>query len=116
MKTEIKIQAEIVQYFRNNYCLKHHNPRYEIFSVPNESAYNNNQFKAMGVRSGVSDLIVLLKEKVLFIELKNEVGKQKESQKDFETLVQKLGFDYYLIRTLEEFKTIIENETKTTRR
>ena len=47
----------------------------------------------------------------MFIELKNEVGKQRESQKDFETLVQKLGFDYYLIRTLEEFKTIIENET-----
>jgi len=65
----------------------------------------------MGVRSGVSDLIVLLKEKVLFIELKNEVGKQRESQKDFEAVVQKLGFDYYLIRTLEEFKTIIENET-----
>lgn len=66
----------------------------------------------MGVRSGVSDLIVLLKEKVLFIELKNEVGKQRENQKDFETLVQKLGFNYYLIRTLEEFKTIIENEIK----
>lgn len=111
MKTEIKIQSEIVQWFRNNYCLKHHNPRYEIFSVPNESAYNNNQFKAMGVRSGVSDLIVLLKEKVLFIELKNEVGKQRESQKDFENVVTKLGFNYYLVRTLEQFKTIIENET-----
>ncbi len=116
MKTEIKIQSEIVQWFRNNYCLRHHNPRYEIFSVPNESAYNNNQFKAMGVRSGVSDLIVLLNKKTLFIELKNETGKQRDSQKDFETVVQKLGFDYYIVRTLEEFKTIIENETKTTSR
>jgi hypothetical protein len=110
MKLENKIQAELVQWFRNNYCLTHHNPKYEIFCVPNELAYKNNQFKAMGVREGVSDLIVVLNNKILFVELKTSIGKQRQSQIEFEKTVSKLGFQYFVVRDLEQFQKLIENE------
>jgi len=96
-----------VEWFRNNYCLKHHTPRYDIFSVPNEATYKNNQFKAMGVRNGVSDLVVVLLGKVLFIEMKDGTNDQSEYQIDFEKVVTKLNHNYYVIRSLEQFQNLI---------
>jgi len=96
-----------VEYFRNNYCLKHHKPRYDIFSVPNEATYKNNQYKAMGVRNGVSDLVVVLDSKVLFIELKDGINQQSTHQIDFEQVVKNLNHNYYVIRSLEQFKELI---------
>jgi len=115
MKAENKIQAEIVQWYTNNYCLKHHNNRALIFSVPNElgkeNAIQTLQAKATGLLSGVSDLVVITpKSKVLFVELKTEIGKQSQSQKEFETRVSLLGFQYHIIRSLEQFQNLIKNE------
>lgn len=109
-KTESKIQQECFQWFFNMYCLKFHNPRYYIFSVPNEGSSAKEQMykKMLGMRSGVSDMIVLLPSKVLFIEFKDEKGKQSDSQIEFEQIVTDLGFDYHVVRSLEQFKKIIE--------
>lgn len=110
MKSESAIQQEIVMYFRNKYCLKHHNPRCVIFSVPNEgkSAQEQMYKKSLGMKSGVSDLIVLLPEKCIFIECKDEKGNQSEKQKEFEKIVSELGFEYHVVRSLDEFKMIVE--------
>jgi hypothetical protein len=112
--SESKIQAECYQWFNNNYCLFSNNPRGLMFSIPNELAGNNAvitmQAKAMGLTAGVSDTIVILpNSKVLFIEFKNDVGRQSVKQKEFEERVNKLGFNYFIVRCLVEFKTIIEN-------
>ena len=111
--TEQQLQKEIFKYFHNTYCLKNQNPRCSIFSVPN-GGYRNKleaiNLKATGTLAGVSDLIVLLPNaKCLFIELKTETGIQSDKQKDFEKLVSDLGFEYYLVRSLDLFKTIINN-------
>ena len=108
--TENKIQQEIVQYFRNNYCLKHHNPRQCIFSVPNDSKNAVEQQRKVntGLMAGVSDLIVLINGNAIFVEIKTEIGKQSDKQKEFEETVTLQGFKYYLVRSLEEFKQIIE--------
>lgn len=95
-----------MEWFRNNYCLKHHKPRYDIFSVPNEATWNNNNFKALGVRKGVSDLVIVM-EKVIFIEMKDPKGSQSDEQIDFEQVVKDLNHNYYVIRSLEEFKQLI---------
>lgn len=109
-KTESAIQQSIAIFFRNNYCLKHHNPRCAIFSVPNERSNAKEQMRmiATGLMSGVSDLICVLPNKVLFIEVKDATGTQKPKQKDFEQIVYNLGFEYHLVRSLEDFQKIIQ--------
>lgn len=112
MKSENKIQSEAFQWFNNTYCLKKHNPRCYIFSVPNEGKSVQEQMykKMLGMRSGVSDMIVLLPNKILFIEFKDSKGKQSENQKEFQQIVTNLGFEYHLVRSLDEFKCIIEKQ------
>jgi hypothetical protein len=105
MKKESKIQQEIVMYFNNTYGLKHHNPKCLIFSVPNEGKNAKEQMykKMLGLKSGVSDLIVLMPNRCIFIECKDDVGKQSDNQKQFEYDVLALGFEYYIVRSLDEF-------------
>lgn len=109
MKTEARIQQEIVMWYKNNYCLNHHNPQHIIFSVPNENKSKREtlQKKAIGMMSGVSDLIIIRPKEVLFVEVKTPTGTQSKSQKTFEKIVTALGFNYYLVRSLEEFQSLI---------
>lgn len=109
MKTESKIQQEIVLFFNNNYCLKNHKPRCAIFSVPNEGKSRREilRKKAIGLMPGVSDLIVIMEGQVIFVEVKTPEGSQSERQKDFEQIVSNLGFKYYVIRSLDQFKKYI---------
>lgn len=109
---ENKIQSECYKWFHNNYCLKHHNPQCQIFSVPNEAIQKMawkqiNTFKAMGLKSGVSDVVVLIPNKVLFVEFKSGEGVQTPKQKDFQQAVEALGFEYHICRSVEEFQKII---------
>jgi len=105
MKAENKIQQEIVKYFRSNYY-----GRGLCFSVPNERSGGYMAMKDLlltGLLSGVSDLVIVLNNKVLFVEVKNEIGRQSDKQKRFEEDVQKLGHQYFLVRNLKEFKEIL---------
>jgi hypothetical protein len=108
-KSEDAIQQEIVMWYRNNYCLKKHDPRNLIFSVPNDSKDAKEQMRkiATGLFSGVSDLIMIHFGNVYFIEVKTDVGRQSDKQKEFQTLVENQGFKYYLIKSLEKFKEIV---------
>ena len=100
-KSEETIQKEIVNYCRLNNIL--------IFCVPNEATRNNSKFIGMGVLSGVSDLVLILQNKVIFVELKNHKGSQSEKQKHFQINVDDLGHYYIIIRSLEDFKKLICN-------
>jgi len=105
------LQSEIVKWYNNNYCLSIFEKRGIIFSVPNGGTRNKIEamvLKATGLLAGVSDLIVILpNSKILFVELKNDKGTQREKQLDFENRIKELNLPYYLIRSLEQFKTII---------
>ncbi len=110
MKTEAKVQQEMVVWFRNNYQRKGVDKGI-IFSVPNERAGGYMAMKDLlltGLLSGVSDLIVVLKGKVLFVEVKNEKGKQSPKQILCQKQVEDLGFKYYLVRKVEDFKKVIK--------
>src|SRR5690625_1534285 len=129
-KSEQKIQQECVIWFNNNYCLKHSEPRCTMFSVPNEigmvirgamlregirpSVVNKiiaivmRNMKRTGLSSGVSDTIVCLPSKVLFVEFKTSTGRQSKNQSEFEEVVDNLGLPYYIIRSLEEFQKLIK--------
>lgn len=107
MKSEDKIQQECVMWYTNTYCLKHHNPSHVIFHVPNQTKDATERMKKfqIGLLPGVSDLIILQPNRVIFIEMKDDKGTQSKEQKEFQSKVEALGFEYYLCRSLEDFKT-----------
>jgi hypothetical protein len=107
------LQAKVFKWFHNTYCTATKTPKYCIFAVPNGGYRTTKEamkLKATGVVSGVSDLIVVLKNKTLYVELKTATGKQSPDQLRFQTTVEALGHKYYLVRTLEQFQEIIKSE------
>lgn len=68
--------------------------------------------KKQGMTAGISDLIILHQGKVYFIEMKSEKGKQSESQKEFQRIVEQQGHFYQVIRTYEECAKFIESLKK----
>jgi len=110
--TEDKLQFEIVKWFTNNYCLKHHKPRSIIFSVPNGGFRHKVEaikLKATGMMAGVSDLIVIHKSRIYFCELKIETGIVSSSQKEFESRVTENDFTYKIFKSLSEFQEFFLN-------
>jgi len=107
--TESQLQQKMIIWFKNEYQI---NGKGLIFAVPNGGSRNileAKNLKLTGQMAGVSDLIILLNNKCIFIEVKVEKGIQSEVQKVFENKVSLLGFDYYLVRSLEEFKNIVND-------
>ena len=110
VKSEAKIQSEIVTWYRNNNL----GTSNIIFSVPNHKAGNS----ATGQMEGASDLILIHRQIVYFIEVKvpkqidtdctvYQVGRQSDKQKIFEAKVKANGLNYYLHYSLEDFINFI---------
>ncbi len=106
-KTENKIQQEMFVWFNNTYTIK----GLGLFaSIPNDSKDAKEQMrkKATGMKVGHSDFNIYLHGgKTLFFEVKTPIGKQSEIQKRFELEVNNLGFKYFIVRSLDEFKKIV---------
>jgi hypothetical protein len=98
-KSESRIQQECVEWFRNK-CIKERLP-YLLLSIPND---NQKFLKGTGLLKGASDLIMVVPNKVFWIEMKTQKGRQSPEQKAFELSVNNLGFEYLLFRSLEEFQ------------
>ena len=100
--SELKLQSDIFQYHWNNYP----HERGLLFHVNNKArnAIEGNKMKAMGVVSGVSDLIYLKPGgKPLLLELKFEDGLQSKEQKSWQIRTQAAGYEYKIIRSLADF-------------
>ena len=90
----------------------HEESRHFIFwSTPNEllgSARSNGglgrmaRFKRMGLRSGVADMVIVKNGCALFLELKSEVGRQSENQKQFQSDVIDAGAEYAIAHNIDE--------------
>ena len=68
------------------------------------------RFKGCGI-TGASDFLVITApdwgNDINFIECKSDTGKQSADQKAFQEMVEKLGCEYILARTLEDVSEII---------
>lgn len=62
--------------------------------------------------AGFSDLIIIARENVLFIEVKTKDGYQSDLQAKFQSDVERLGFQYSICRSLDEFILTIEKWLK----
>lgn len=89
--SEHEEQVALINWFRDNFK----EPDYIIFAVPNggkRGIKEAGRLKDEGVKSGVSDLIILTHEKVIFLEMKKLNGKLSDKQKDFNENVEYLGY------------------------
>lgn len=104
---ESRIQQACVRWFRFQY------PKLLLFAVPNggnRNAITGAILKAEGVLAGVSDLILMHPAggyHGLCIEMKTPKGRQQESQKEFQQLVEGAGYKYIICRSLDSFVTEI---------
>lgn len=104
-RPEYLIQRDIVNWFRKEY------PDFLLFSCPNEAIYRRREyFHQLGALSGVSDLVIVTDKRVLWVECKSDTGRQSTEQRQFQSNVERLGYKYYLVRSLSQFKEIISNE------
>lgn len=100
---ESKIQSDIVHYLSKKGIF--------FFAVLNELAGKNARAMGyaitMGLRSGVSDLVLLLPGRTIFVEVKTPSGRQSENQRRFQERVQELGCEYYIVRSVEDVHAIL---------
>ena len=66
----------------------------------------------MGLQAGRADMVFYYNGKATMIELKTPDGSQTPAQKKWEGLIREQGFDYYIIRSEEEFKALIQKIIK----
>jgi hypothetical protein len=107
MKAEGYLQTECIAEFRNQL------ERYGtgvIIPVPNELAVKR---KDIIIKDGCSDLILVIKNRVIFCELKVGTNKQQPNQIEFQNLVTNLGYQYHIIRSLDEFRNLIQTLRET---
>ena len=100
---EDNIQRAIVRYLRLKGIL--------VFAVPNGGSRNAREahnLKLSGVLAGVSDLVILMQNRAVFVELKTDKGRQSDNQKKFQQDVEKLGFEYYIWRSIDDCIKFVE--------
>ena len=109
IKSESKIQQEIVMWYKNAFCLIHHNPRRMILSIPNEGSQGRiGNLQQTGLYSGAADLLVI-HNTIIFVECKDDKGTQKPKQINFQQHCEQMGIDYHIVRSLQDFKDVILN-------
>lgn len=107
---EHKLQCACIRWFRYQYPFL----REQLFAVPNggnRSASEAAKFKAEGVVSGVSDLILLKSNGTfssLCIEMKTPEGKQSEKQIEWQRSTEKHGNRYVVCRNLDQFRLAVK--------
>lgn len=107
MNNEQILQSKAATWFNNTHL------QYSkcCFAVNNNSpgVIKAMQMTAIGVRSGVSDLVLICPNgKVVWCEAKTETGKQSKEQIEFQRQVESLGHIYIIFRSLEQFQEIVK--------
>lgn len=107
MKTESKLQQEIFTWHWNNRP-KERGLLFMVYNTP-PNAKAGAILKGMGMIAGVSDMIYLSPlHGAILIELKTATGRQSPDQKKWQKAIENARYSYVIVRSLEDFKKIIE--------
>lgn len=97
IQTSIEIMLQTQEKIGNLFYIKNNSGAIS-FNRPNGS-----QGYMRAGKKGSSDFIVFFKGgKTVFLEVKTATGKQQDSQKEFEKLATSLGYEYVLVRSVQE--------------
>ena len=104
--SEAKLQQQCFMWHWNTYpsergrlWMQYNNPK---------NAAHGAVLKGMGLVNGVADMAYLAKDgKPVFIEFKIDKGRQSDAQKWWQGVVESVGAKYFIVRTFEDFKDII---------
>ena len=110
IKAEIKIQSEIFLWHWNNLPEERGLLCYNLNNSANK--IQGNQNKALGLIKGRSDMVYYKNGNATMIEIKTAKGTQSKAQKEWERIIKEAGFNYVVVRSLDEFKFIFAQEIK----
>ena len=99
--TEHTLQLLCIAEFRNEF--ERHGTGI-IIPVPNELAAKRKDFV---ICPGCSDTILVFSGRLVFCEFKVGFNSQQTNQIDFQKRVEKLGYEYYVVKSIESFKQIL---------
>lgn len=99
--TEHNLSLICIAFFRNNITRKGLGI---IIPVPNELARKR---KDVPVCLGCSDTILVFKGRIVFCEFKVGKNNQQEIQVAFQEAVQELGYEYHVIKTIQDFENLL---------
>lgn len=116
--SEASIQISCVQWLWQS----HPETRGLYIAIPNENSRSGELSKKaqlltgairknMGVTAGVADTALFIQRGgygALFIEFKTEKGQQRPAQIHWQREIELQGYKYIIVRSLEQFKEIIE--------
>jgi hypothetical protein len=105
--TELQLQAQCYQWAHNTYPQL----RKLLFAVPNGGTRHAREamsLKASGVVSGVPDMICVYGGRPVAFELKAEKGRLSDDQREVLQKWSDHGITVHVIKTVEEFQTIIK--------
>ncbi|RMF99097.1 MAG: VRR-NUC domain-containing protein [Acidobacteria bacterium] len=86
-----------------------------VIHIPNQAT--RGKYRYSGLLPGAPDLIVIGKNRIVFMEVKRPDGKQTEAQKIVQRIIEENGFEYYIVRSLDDAVSLLgygEEEKKTT--
>jgi len=106
-KSEQAIQSECVVWLWNNHPETRGLFCYNLGNSKN--AIDGAKNKGMGLISGRSDTVLYWGAVAYMIEFKTDDGRQGKSQIDWQLLIEKQGFKYFVVRSLAEFQKLIVN-------
>ena len=105
--SEDKIQAQAFQWLHNTYPLL----RNLFFAVPNGGSRHiveAMKLKATGVIAGIPDMILLYNGTAIGFEFKAEKGILSDAQLKVHFIWNLNGYKVYMVRSFEQFETIIK--------
>ena len=105
---EIDIQKQIIQYLQ---YLENQDKLF--FSRVNTTGIYDSKTKAhrklpVGVKRGFADILVIIKGQAIFLEVKRKGSYQSEFQKTFQQSVEINKACYFVVRSIEEVKAVVE--------
>lgn len=112
---EEKLQVQLVEAFRT--IVPSHLA--VLYAVPNGGKRGKaeaGRLKAQGVLSGVADLVIMMRGRHVYAEVKTEEDKVRgvertymsTNQKNFAKQAEALGHDHHVIRSMDEWVTLLK--------